>query len=220
MDSADPLIIELASHRYLDPVAIRVELSAPQGDTSPEWLQRLLIPQAPIDAIADECKKAVRQLLRHGGYRPAGRGKPSSEWLVKTASEGKLSSIYPLVDAGNAASLSVGIPLSVVDLDRVAAPLEISLGLDGEKYVFNRSGQEIDIAGLLCLRDASGACASAVKDSQRSKTDAATSSALILIWGTCELPGASGRLAARVRELLERLGGFCEVVEIVPRGSA
>ena len=97
---------------------------------------------------------------------------------------------------------------------------QIVVKMYGEKYVFNRSGQEIDIAGLLCLRDASGACASDVKDSQRSKTDAATKRALILIWGTCELPGASGRLAARVRELLERLGGFCEVVEIVPRGSA
>lgn len=215
MVSEDSLTIEQHSHPYLDALAIRVELPDAQGDTSPDWLQQLLTPQAVTGDINDESKKAVRQLLRHGGYRPAGRGKPSSEWLLRAASEGKLPSIYPLVDAGNAASLSVGIPLSVVDLDRLEWPLAISLGGDGEKYVFNRSGQEIDISGLLCLRDASGACASAVKDSQRSKTDATTCSALILIWGTCELPGASQRLASRVQELLERLGGRCDGVEII-----
>ncbi|MGE4618306.1 MAG: phenylalanine--tRNA ligase beta subunit-related protein [Planctomycetota bacterium] len=213
MVSEEPLLIEWEAHPYLDPIAIEVEFEGPQGDTSPEWLRQKLLPEAVTDELSDECKKAVRQLLRHGGYRPAGRGKPSSEWLIKAASDGKLSSILPLVDAGNAASLGAGIPLSIVDLDRVELPLRISLGLEGEKYVFNRSGQEIDIAGLLCLRDTAGACANAVKDSQRTKTDAGTRRALVQIWGTCELPGAAVRLGSQVRELLERLGGACREVK-------
>ena len=216
--SAESWVIELEPHRYLDPVAIHVELAAAQGTSSPEWLQQLLLPQA-VAEIGDECKKAVRQLLRHGGYRPAGRGKPSSEWLLRSASEGKLASILPLVDVGNAASLAVGVPLSVVDLDRIEAPLSISLGSSGEKYVFNRSGQEIDIAGLLCLRDKTGACANGVKDSQRSKTDETTRNALMVIWGTIELPGAAQRLAARIRQLVERLGGGCHEVEISSSGG-
>jgi hypothetical protein len=34
-------------------------------------------------------------------------------------------------------------------------------------YVFNQSGQTIDVAGLLCLFDSDGPCGNAVKDSQR-----------------------------------------------------
>ncbi len=213
MVSEESLLIEWEAHPYLDPIAIEVEFEEPQGDTSPEWLRQKLLPEAVTGELSDECKKAVRQLLRHGGYRPAGRGKPSSEWLIKAASDGKLSSILPLVDAGNAASLGAGIPLSIIDLDRVELPLRISLGLEGEKYVFNRSGQEIDIAGLLCLRDTAGACANAVKDSQRTKTDAGTRRAMVQIWGTCELPGAAVSLGRQVRELLERLGGACREVK-------
>ncbi|MEC9476677.1 MAG: phenylalanine--tRNA ligase beta subunit-related protein [Planctomycetota bacterium] len=218
MASTSDWIIELEEHPYLDPRAIHVELAAAQGARSPDWLQQMLTPVAAPE-IDDEVKKTVRQLLRHGGYRPAGRGKPSSEWLLRSASDGKLSSIYPLVDIGNAASLAAGIPLSVVDLDRVEAPLGISLGLPGQKYVFNRSGQEIDLAGLLCLTDRTGACANAVKDSQRSKTDESTRRAMFIIWGTHQLPGSAQRLADRIRGLVERLGGDSLAVEFGSSGG-
>lgn len=211
-------VIALEPHPYLDPKAIHLELPGAQGEESPDWLQEMLSPEAAPE-LDEQCKKSVRQLLRHGGYRPAGRGKPSSEWLHRSATDGKLSSIYPLVDLGNAASLATGIPLSVVDLDRVEAPLGISLGLPGEKYVFNRSGQEIDISGLLCLRDRSGACANAVKDSQRTKTDTATRQAMIVIWGTTELPGTAQGLLDRVQDLAQRLGGSCHDVEFRPSGG-
>ena len=37
---------------------------------------------------ADESvREAVRALLRHGGFKPAGRSKPAAEYLVKAAKE-------------------------------------------------------------------------------------------------------------------------------------
>jgi DNA/RNA-binding domain of Phe-tRNA-synthetase-like protein len=213
------MFIEVDSHPLLDPVAIRVELSTPQGTESPPWLQKLLEPGNGPEELSQESRKAVRSLLRHGGYRPAGRGKPSSEWLVKAAAQGRLGSILPLVDAGNAASRAEGIPLSVIDLDRVQPPLTISLGQPGERYIFNRSDQQIDVEGLICLRDRAGPLANAVKDSQRCKTDDTTRRALILVWGTVDLPGAATRLAMRVQDLVSQLGADTEGVEFRRSGG-
>jgi len=192
--------IQVIDHPLLDPGGGVLDLQKAQGEVSPDWLQEMLRPEYSCPPMEEGHRKAVRDLLRHGGYRPAGRGKPSSEWLKKAAGEGKLGSIFPLVDLGNAASRMEGLPLSVVDLDRV----------------FNRSDQEIDITGLLCLNDEEGPCANAVKDSQRTKTDLDTKRALILIWGTRELAGATIALENRLRELAERLGGRLEGVEFLP----
>lgn len=213
------MFIEVDSHPLLDPAAIHVELSTPQGCESPDWLQKLLEPGNGPEEVGQESRQAVRSLLRHGGYRPAGRGKPSSEWLVKAAAQGRLGSILPLVDAGNAASRAEGLPLSVVDLDRVQPPLTISMGQPGERYIFNRSDQQIDVAGLICLCDRDGPLANAVKDSQRCKTDDQTRRALILVWGTVELPGAATRLVKRVEDLVIQLGGHTEGVEFRRRGD-
>ncbi len=209
--------IHVADHPYLDPGAVVIELPGCQGEESPLWLQQMLQPDHPCEPMTEMARKAVRTLLRHGGYRPAGRGKPSSEWLQKAASEGKLTSIFPLVDLGNAASRQAGLPLSVVDLDRVEGELSIGLGRAGQRYVFNRSGQEIDIEGLICLADSTGPCANAVKDSQRTKTDPDTRRCLIVIWGTQELPGATDRLLGQICAAGERLGGSLEEVKFLPQ---
>ena len=45
-------------------------------------------------------------------------------------------------------------PCRVEDLDRTKATLRIGIAGQGESYVFNSSGQSIDLSGLLCLFDA------------------------------------------------------------------
>ncbi len=41
---------------------------------------------APL-ATSDDVRSAVRDLIRHGGFKPTGRSKPASEYLLKAARE-------------------------------------------------------------------------------------------------------------------------------------
>lgn len=198
--------------------ALAVELPAPLGDApSPAWLVDLLRRDAPAPVAGSEAlRTAVRDLLRAHGYRPTGRGKPSSEYLVGAVAEGRLGSINAVVDAGNVASLHSGLPISVVDLDRCRAPLRVEVPPPGSKYVFNRSGQEIDVGGLLCLADADGPCANAVKDAQRTKTSPTTQRVLAVVWGSAAPDSAHAPTTARwLGELFGRLGARVAPVEVV-----
>jgi DNA/RNA-binding domain of Phe-tRNA-synthetase-like protein len=165
---------------------------------------------APPLATSDEVKKHVRDLLRLGGYKPTGRGKPSSEYLLGVAAEGPLPAINLAVDACNLVSLHSGLPISVVDLELAREPLSICVAPQGTAYVFNPSGQTIDLGGLLCLCDAEGPCANAVKDAQRTKTGAATTRTLSVVWGTSALPGRAAQAARWYRRLLEQAGARTE----------
>lgn len=198
-------------HPFLHPAAFTTRFPAPLGELPvPRWLTDLLALDAESSITrSEEKRKAVRDLLRHGGYRPTGRGKPSSEYLVRAAGEGALPSINLAVDACNAVSLASGIPISVVDLDRVAPPLRVSTPASGS-YVFNASGQEIRVDGLVCLVDAEGPCANAVKDSQRTKTSAATTRALSILWGPESFAGEVDAAVEWYRALLERAGAATE----------
>ena len=208
------LPIAIDPHPSLRAAAFITHFSAPLSETdTPRAVLDLLRLDAgaPLERTED-VRGAVRDMLRAGGYKPTGRGKPASEYLVRAATEGAIGSINCAVDACNAVSLHSGLPISVVDLDRAAAPFAIRIAPQGMSYVFNASGQEIDVAGLLCLYDAQGACANAVRDSQRTKTHAGTARALSLIWGCA---GHERRLydAERwYRDLLASAGATTETV--------
>lgn len=206
--------LEVESHPLLDAVAFEATFPKPLGELGPVTsLVSMMSPNASAPLSSDDAvRSAVRDLLRHGGYKPTGRGKPASEYLVRAAGEGALSSINAAVDACNAVSLHSGLPISVVDLDRAEPPYSVRLGRAGEKYVFNASGQEIDIAGLLCFCDADGPSANAVKDAQRTKTHAGTTRTLTIIWGTRALPGRSQATFDWYRELLAALGAHVDRV--------
>lgn len=200
--------IDVASHPLLNPHAFVTELALPLGETpSPPELQAHLTMNADAPLHSDDTvREAVRALLKHGGFKAAGRSKPSSEYLIRAAGERSLKSINLVVDACNVVSLHSGLPISVIDLDRGAAPFHIAVAEQGASFVFNASGQVIDLAGLLCLFDASGPCANAVKDAQRTKTSAATRRTLSIIWGTQTLPGRAAAAERWYRELLAAHG--------------
>jgi DNA/RNA-binding domain of Phe-tRNA-synthetase-like protein len=199
--------IPIDPHPLLEAGIFSAELPAALGE--------LASPPALLAALAagaenrrdEETRAAVRRLLRHGGYRPAGRGKPASEYLVGAAERGELAPINPVVDACNAASLWGGLPISVVDADRVRPPLRIFIPAAGASYVFNTAGQEIALDGLICLHDADGPCANAVKDAQRTKTCAVTRRVLAVVWGTVELPGRTAAVVERYAKWLGEIGG-------------
>lgn len=204
-------------HPLLDAHAFTTDFPEPLGRmSSPPVLLAGLAADADVPMARSEAvRAAVRDLLRTHGYKPTGRGKPASEYLVKAAEAGRLGGINLAVDACNVVSLHSGLPISVIDLDRAAPPLHVAVGAEDAAYVFNASGQEIRVDGLLCLHDAEGPCANAVKDSQRTKTHEGTRRTLSLVWGTRDLPGRAAEAAAWYRRLLEEADAATEAVELV-----
>lgn len=193
--------LALESHPLLDVRAFVAHFDAPLGENqSPHW--------QTVDLSRSEAlRAAVRDMLRHGGYKPTGRGKPASEYLVRAAEEGGLRSINAAVDACNVVSLYSGFPISMIDMERAAAPFRIAIAPPGTSYVFNPAGQEIDVGGLLCLYDAEGPVGNAVKDSQRTKTDDGTRATLSVIWGVKGFADVLNAADACYRGLIAELPG-------------
>jgi DNA/RNA-binding domain of Phe-tRNA-synthetase-like protein len=210
-------MLTIDPHPLLDLRAFVTTFPKPLGEMpSPPDLQALLSLEAPAPLQSDDAvREAVRQLLRQGGFKPTGRSKPASEYLIRAVGEGKLGSINVAVDVCNVVSLHSGLPISVVDLDKARDPFRVGIATAGSNYVFNLSGQTIDVGGLLCLFDAEGPCGNAVKDAQRTKTGETTRRTLSLIWGTVALPGRAERAEQWYRSLLERQGAKAETAPLL-----
>jgi len=207
-------MLTIDTHPLLDLRAFVTTFPKPLGESaSPPELIALLALDAPAPLHSDDrVRETVRDLLRQGGFKPTGRSKPASEYLIKAVKEKMLAPINPCVDVCNVVSLHSGLPISVVDLDRAKEPFRVGIAHAGTGYIFNASGQSIDVGGLLCLFDADGPCANAVKDAQRTKTGPQTSRTLSVVWGTTELSGRAEQTTAWYRELLEGLGARTEQV--------
>ena len=208
--------LRIDPHPSLRVAAFTTSFAAPLGATAtPATVSAALRIDADAPLQRDETlRAAIRDLLRVGGYKPTGRGKPASEYLVRAASEGTLGPINAAVDVCNAVSLHSGFPISVVDLDRATAPFRIAVAPEGASYVFNASGQEIDLGGLLCVFDADGPCANAVRDSHRTKTRDETRATLSVVWGCA---GFEPRLEVAerwYRDLLESSGAATSRVPV------
>lgn len=195
-------------HPLLRLVRIEADWPASLDQPSPEWLRPYgqLDVETPFPDPDEAHKKAVRDLLRHGGFKPAGRSKPCWEYLRGMTSKGRFPWINPAVDATNAAALHGALPISTVDRDKLAGDLRVGIADPGTSYVFNGSGQTIDLSGLLCLFDQNGPFANAVKDAQRSKTDAGTRRTLTVVWGLVSKPEHTDAVARWQIELFERCG--------------
>jgi DNA/RNA-binding domain of Phe-tRNA-synthetase-like protein len=201
-------MLTVEPHPLLDLRAFVTTFPRPLGEVlSPPAVTALLDEGAASPLQSDDAvREAVRALLRHGGFKPTGRSKPASEYLLKAVRERLLAPINLAVDVCNVVSYHSGLPVSVVDLDRAREPLRVGVAPAGSSYVFNASGQTIDLGGLVCLIDADGPCANAVKDAQRTKTGPQTRRTLSLVWGTTALPGRAEKAEAWYRELLEKEG--------------
>jgi DNA/RNA-binding domain of Phe-tRNA-synthetase-like protein len=201
-------------HPFLDLRAFVSIFPRPLGEmpSPPDLLALLSLGAAAPLRSDDAVREAVRNLLRHGGFKPAGRSKPASEYLIRAVSAGQLASINLAVDVCNAVSLHSGLPISVVDLDRAKEPFRVGIAPPGSSYVFNAAGQTIDLGGLLCLFDADGPCGTAVKDAQHTKTTATTRRTLSILWGTTELPGRAAQAEAWYHDLLKQCGVTSEAI--------
>jgi len=187
---------------------------------SPEGLANEL--KAAITACANAAespgsvarKAAARNMLRFGTYKPTGRGKPASEYLLNAAIEGDFPFINNLADINNLVSLEALLPISVVDLARTGThDFRMRHGAAGESYVFNPSGQVLELRDLLLAAraDSDRPCASPIKDSQETKTDADTRDALFLVWAPSSLADAARRVSERMAALVKQWGLASEV---------
>ncbi|HUT87630.1 MAG TPA: phenylalanine--tRNA ligase beta subunit-related protein [Candidatus Heimdallarchaeota archaeon] len=189
------------------------------------WAEGISSPRPTAEApsflieILEQCKKTgegfvtadlrarVRDTLRHGRYKPAGRGKPASEFLLRAA----LSDSFPLVnepvDINNAISLASGLPGSIFDADLSGTHLLLRRGRPGESYVFNPAGQVIGLEDLIvvCRRQEESwvPCGNPVKDAMATKIRPETQNvAAILYAPTSESIAFVETWAGRYAELL------------------
>jgi DNA/RNA-binding domain of Phe-tRNA-synthetase-like protein len=216
LGSYKDLMLEVDPHPLLELHAFETQFPAPLGEmpSSAELVSHFsLAAQAPLQSD-DSVRDTIRALLRHGGFKPTGRSKPASEYLIKAAQEGRLASINLAVDACNAVSLHSGLPISVIDVDRAGGPFRVGVAPSGLSYVFNPSGQVMDIGGLLCLFDREGPCANAVKDAERTKTRPETRRTLSLIWSSEKLPGRGAAALAWYSSLLESAGATTAIMRL------
>jgi DNA/RNA-binding domain of Phe-tRNA-synthetase-like protein len=209
----------------LDSCGIRAALvrasglpGCPRTESAPPYIEELLgrVRASGEAFLAPERKAAVRDMLRHGKYKPAGRAKPSSEYLLAAAlaGEGPIGE-FPLVngpvDANNAVSLEWGYPASVFDAAKAGPELLLRRGAAGESYVFNSSGQAIGLEDLVvaCRRspDGTGAwepCGNPVKDAMATKVFEGAVSVVAVVYAPL----------SEDRKLLEACAArFCELLE-------
>ncbi len=164
----------------------------------------LAVDEAVAGAAArgdvEEVRSAVRGMLRYGKYKPTGRGKPASEYLLGAAREGRFPRINDLVDLNNLVSLESLLPISVVDLGRAGTrAFVLRRGREGESYSFNAAGQVIDLRDLLLVAalPEDRPCANAVKDSMATKVQDDTAEVAVFVY-------APSSFEARAREAVER----------------
>jgi len=185
----------------------------PSGEVSAALAALLGKMAAAGESFQDtERKAAVRDMLRHGVYKPAGRSKPSSEYLLAAALAGEFPLVNAPVDANNEVSLRWGYPASVFDLAKTGPGLRLSRGQPGERYIFNPSGQEIDLQDLIVVRRRFGeaweACGNPVKDAMATKVfESARDVAGVVYAPIAEAPVDLEACAARFAELLREYCG-------------
>ena len=195
---------------------------APSPPALTDELQAAVATVAATEAYPPaDLKKLVRDVLRTRGYKPAGRGKPASEYLAGMARKGEFPTINALVDINNLVSLESGLPISVLDRGRFAGTPQLRHGAEGERYVFNPTGQEIDLRGLLVVCDGDVPRGTPVKDSMATKVDDTTDEVLAVIYGTTRIVDreAMAGLADRFADLLRAHAGATETATDVLIGS-
>ena len=221
--------VSLADSQFVAGVVItpQVKLAATPAALA-QRIDALVARRAGEEFPPPMVKDAIRQMLRRGGFRPSGRNKPASEYLAQAAREGRFPRINNLVDINNVLSLESGLPISLLDLGAVSQRAEIRYGREGERYVFNAAGQEIDLEGLVCVcrvEDPGGTASvplgNPVKDSMAGKVNEKTTGIVGVIYGSTVVADAPAmaEIVAEFARLLEEHAGAAGVERRVLAGG-
>lgn len=181
-----------------------------------------LVSRARTRADDESVRKAVRDMLRHGRYKPTGRGKPASEYLVQAAREDRFPRINNLVDINNMVSLESMLPISLIDLSRAGRDrFFVRRGREGESYVFNSAGQTIELTDLVVVARMPEDVPSAnpVKDAMETKLTDASTEVMAVLYAPRSLGQVLAEASRSFARALERWGGARDVACEVLTGS-
>jgi DNA/RNA-binding domain of Phe-tRNA-synthetase-like protein len=150
----------------------------------------------------EHVRTQVRDVLRVGGYKPTGRGKPASELLLAMAQREGLPRIGNLVEINNLSSLESALPISILDAELLGEDRRVRFGRAGESYVFNQAGHAMDLQGLPLICRGDEPVGNAVRDSMLCKVRASTTRVLVVIWSARSLITETSATSERVASLL------------------
>ena len=163
---------------------------------------------------AEKLRTAVRQMLKHGKFKATGRSKPAQEYLLRCAQEdGALPRINGPVDVLNSCSLFGGLPISLLSIARSSRNLLVRYGRADEGYIFNSSGQVLDVEDLVVTCDATGEptvpVGSPVKDSLVGKIEAADTELVAVIYAP-RTPEGIAAAQGTLHMLAESMVTYCQ----------
>lgn len=159
----------------------------------------------------EDRRNSVRALLRTGGFKPSGRSKPAQEYLLRCLTENNFPRVNRAVDCLNIVSVRNGFPISLLKKDCFLDGAKLRFGQPGESYVFNSVGQELDLAGLICVcggDNRNTPVGTPVKDSLAGKIDVETSEVVFFVYGLVHDEGR-GDVESTATDLLTALTKWC-----------
>ncbi|BBM83166.1 phenylalanine--tRNA ligase beta subunit-related protein [Candidatus Uabimicrobium amorphum] len=165
----------------------------------------------PLSEEEEHVRQSVRKMLRRGVYRPTGRSKPASEYLIRAALNDKFPRINIAVDTINYLSLKYLVPISLWDTDLAASEQYIfRLGTEDERYIFNSADQEIKLHDLItgfCMRDGKEqAMVNPVKDSLATKTTPESQNVAMVIYYPFADDGILAQMLEEFRGIMQNVG--------------
>lgn len=195
-------------------------------EASPELKERAAQLAAQVCTegweLPEAKRKAVRDLLKLGGFSPTGRNKPAHEFLIKDIQErGGFNHINNVVDANNFISLDSLLPISIFDAGKLSGDVSVRFGGEGERYVFNPAGQELDVKKCIVCAHGEGAgqpCGTPVKDSMATKVFDGATGFLGIMYGSSDLHSTYAMLGhiQRFADMLaEETGGQAIQAQLV-----
>jgi DNA/RNA-binding domain of Phe-tRNA-synthetase-like protein len=100
--------------------------------------------------------QAWRRTFSRLGLKPTQYRCAAESLLRRFRKEGELPRIHPLVDLCNAVSAAYAIPVAVLDVDRIAMPLEVRYATGDEQYLAFSGELENPTPGEVVFADAAG----------------------------------------------------------------
>jgi len=150
---------------------------------------------------------AVRTMYKKVGIDPT-KTRPSNEALLRRVRKGDtIPRINSAVDIVNWCSLEFQLPYGLYDAAKIAGPVSMRLGRDGERYAGIRK-DDVNVGGRITVADDVGPFGNPTSDSARTMVTPVTTELLVVIYAPAEIPPAQlERVAAITTERMRQILG-------------